>query len=80
MLHEFVASNREEIIRRCRAKVASRSIPPPTKAEIDHGVPLFLDQLVEQLRGGSSSTAEIKDSAVQHGSALLRQGSRCHRW
>jgi hypothetical protein len=39
MLHEFIAINREEIIRRCRAKVATRSAPPPTIAEIDHGVP-----------------------------------------
>ena len=43
MLHEFITANREEIIGRCRAKVAMRSVPPPTKAEIDHGVPLFLD-------------------------------------
>jgi hypothetical protein len=45
VLHEFVDAHREEIVRRCRAKVASRSVPPPTEAEIDHGVPVFLDQL-----------------------------------
>jgi transcriptional regulator with XRE-family HTH domain len=28
MLHEFIAINRAEIIRRCRAKVATRSAPP----------------------------------------------------
>ena len=50
MLHEFISANRDEIIRRCRAKVATRSIPPPTEAEIDHGVPVFLDQLVDALR------------------------------
>ena len=42
MLHEFIAVNREEIIRRCRAKVATRPVPPPTSAAIDHGVPTFL--------------------------------------
>lgn len=52
MLHEFIAINREEIITRCRAKVATRSVPPPTAAEIDHGVPVFLDQLVALLRHG----------------------------
>jgi hypothetical protein len=46
MLHEFITLNRVEIVRRCRAKVATSTVPPPTKAEIDHGVPLFLDQLV----------------------------------
>ena len=59
MLHEFIAVNRDEIIRRCRAKVATRSVPPPTGAEIDHGVPVFLDQLVDALRLGRTSSPEI---------------------
>ena len=74
MLHEFIAINREEIIRRCRAKVATRSVPPPTEAEIDHGVPVFLDQLVDALRLGLVSSPEIGKSAVQHGHDLLLQG------
>jgi signal transduction histidine kinase len=74
VLHEFISLNRDEIIRRCRVKVAERSIPPPTKAEIDHGVPLFLGQLVEALRLRLSSTPEIAGSAILHGKDLLRQG------
>jgi signal transduction histidine kinase len=74
MLYEFITMNREEIIRRCRAKVASRPIPAPTDAEIDHGVPLFLDQLVGVLRLGQSSSPEMVSSAGLHGSDLLRQG------
>jgi hypothetical protein len=74
MLYEFIEVNREEIIRRCRAKVAVRSVPPPTKAEIDHGVPLFLDQLVEALRHGLASSPEISKSAIMHGHDLLLQG------
>jgi signal transduction histidine kinase len=74
MLHEFIAVNRKEVIRRCRAKVATRSVPPPTDAEIDHGVPVFLDQLVNALRLGLISSPEIGKSAVQHGHDLLLQG------
>ncbi len=74
MLYEFIAVNRDEIIRRCRAKVASRTVPAPTKAEIDHGVPVFLDQLGEALRLGLNSTPEIGKSALQHGHDLLLQG------
>ena len=74
MLHEFIAVNRDEIIRRCRAKVAARSIPPPTPAEIDHGVPVFLDQLRHALRFGVSMSPEIGRSALQHGHDLLLQG------
>jgi signal transduction histidine kinase len=74
VLHEFIALNRDEIIRRCRAKVATRSIPPPTEAEIDHGVPVFLDQLRDALRLGHITSPEIGRSAIKHGHDLLRQG------
>ena len=74
MLHEFVTANREEIISRCRTKVAARSAPPPSKTEIDHGVPMFLDQLVDELRVGLSPNPEISRTAKRHGQDLLNQG------
>ena len=75
MLYEFIEVHREEIITRCRAKVAARSIPPPTAAEIDHGVPLFLDQLVGALRGSRTQLdPEIAKGARLHGHDLLVQG------
>ena len=74
MLHEFVVRNRENIIERCRQKVASRSVPPPTRAELDNGVPLFLDQLVEALRLGLLSSPDIGRTAILHGHDLRRQG------
>ncbi len=74
MLHDFIAGNRDEIIRRCRAKVASRSVRRTTEPDVDHGVPAFLDQLIDALRSGLMSNAEIGRSAVQHGQDLLHQG------
>jgi len=50
MLHEFIETNRTELIDRCRQKVARRTAPKATDAEREHGVPLFLDQLIETLR------------------------------
>ena len=73
MLYEFITLNRQEIISRCRDKVAARSVPPPSEAEINHGVPLFLDQLVEMLRFGEG-TAAIDRSAALHGHDLLLKG------
>lgn len=73
-LHEFITANREEIIRRCSAKVATRSMPPPTEEEINHGVPLFLDQVSDALRLGLSTSQEIERSAGQHGAQLLLRG------
>jgi len=74
MLREFIAVNRDEIIRRCRLKVAKRSMPPVTPAEIDHGVPIFLDQLTDVLQAHGSSTLGIRATAILHGHDLLLQG------
>lgn len=49
MLHEFLTSNRADLIERCRLKVARRSAPRVTPAELTHGIPLFLDQLIKTL-------------------------------
>jgi signal transduction histidine kinase len=76
-LHEFITAHRDELIRRCGLKVASRSTPPPTETEIDRGVPVFLDQLVDALRRGLTSAdmrPQISDSAMLHGHDLLRRG------
>jgi len=50
MLHEFLTAHREELILRCRSKVGRRSSPPVTPLELEHGVPLVLEQLVWALR------------------------------
>src|SRR5580698_5220139 len=49
MLHDFLGANRNELIRRCRDKVAKRSAPRATEAELEHGVPAFLNQLIRTL-------------------------------
>ena len=74
VLHEFIAVHREEIIRRCKTKVATRSMPTPRKAEPDHGVPVFLDQLRDALRLRQITSPDIASSAIKHGHDLLRQG------
>ena len=61
MLHEFVTSNREELVRRCRAKVSERHAPPVTPAGLDHGVPLVLEQLVWALRCEEARPAPQRD-------------------
>ncbi|MEO8258360.1 MAG: HAMP domain-containing sensor histidine kinase [Acidobacteriota bacterium] len=74
MLDAFVAEHREEILRRCRAKVATRAEPTPTPAELAYGVPRFLDQLVDALRDRLLSTSAINDSAALHGHNRHLQG------
>jgi signal transduction histidine kinase len=74
VLHEFVSDNREEIIHRCRTKVLARSIPPPTLAELEYGVPTFLDQLVDALGAHPASPRGIDTTAARHGRDLQLQG------
>jgi hypothetical protein len=54
--------------------LATRSDPPPTEAELDHGVPLFLDQLLLELGTGVSQTRNISTGAVKHGHELFFHG------
>jgi hypothetical protein len=61
MLHEFVTANREELIRRCRSKVSTRASPPVTSTELEHGVPLVLEQLVWALRCEEESPSMERD-------------------
>lgn len=49
-MHEFLTARRRELIDRCREKVARRPAPRATTAELEHGIPLFLDQLVKTLK------------------------------
>jgi hypothetical protein len=86
MLHEFLTANRQKLIDLCREKVTKRFEPTETGATIDHGVPLFMQQLVETLRmeqgtasrsGDAEKTpapTEIGRAAALHGAELLRQG------
>ena len=74
MLHEFLTANRAAIIARCRAKIASRPAPRPTDLELEYGVPMFLDQLTETLRGVLSANPEIGANATKHGKELLHRG------
>lgn len=49
-MHEFLSTYRGELIVRCRRKVEGRPSPLVTATEIEHGIPLFLDQLIRTLR------------------------------
>lgn len=78
MLDDFIVTNRDTIIARIQARVASRIVPAPTEAELQHGIPMFLDQLGEALRLAKSSSQvdhdQLHEAAGLHGGDLLRMG------
>ena len=89
MLHDFIKTNRMVLIDRCQAMVASRSEPKLTEYRLAHGIPIFLDQLIETLTIEEASepfekrmgpdmprsfTSEIGSMAALHGRDLLERG------
>lgn len=87
MLHDFLTSHRDELIHHCRERGARRYAPAHTPQVVDHGVPLFLEQLVHTLASEQLTTAraesepghspvptDIGRAASLHGAELLRLG------
>ena len=61
VLHKFLTTNRMALIDRCRSMVGERSGPNPVVQE--HGIPVFLDQLIETLAVEQSSD-DVRGRAV----------------
>jgi len=90
MLCDFLSTNREILIERCRAMVGGRSDPKITEEELAHGIPMFLDQLIETLAFEQASavqgyvlqngdargkfSSELGATAALHGADLFRGG------
>src|SRR3954464_7781407 len=78
MLYEFVSTYRDAIIAKTRVKVRTRPWPPASTAELENGLPIFLDQLSETLRWENTDTPfsrhAIGHSATRHGRDLLGLG------
>jgi len=49
VLHEFLTTNKADLIERCQLKVAKRIAPKLASQELAHGIPRFLDQLIKTL-------------------------------
>jgi signal transduction histidine kinase len=90
MLYNFLSANRTILIDRCRALVGSRSDPKVTNEDLAHGVPSFLDQLIETLaleqasapqdhavedsKGRGNFSSELGATAALNGGDLFRGG------
>jgi len=90
MLHQFLHANRTELIERCRAKVARRPAPRPTPHEMEHGIPLFLGQLIDTLRieefsgsqswkGSGPSGLGVKHGGGEMGATAAKHGGELLR-
>jgi hypothetical protein len=87
MLHQFISSNHDKLVKLCRETAAKRLPRTVSAAAEAHGVPMFLRQLactleLEQAASGREIAAadvkrnnlELSQAATLHGAALLQLG------
>ncbi|MBK0392996.1 sensor histidine kinase [Ramlibacter algicola] len=77
-MHQFLVNNREELIERCKEKVAQRPRRAATDQQLVHGVPIFLEQLIRTLEaeelGESAEGTRISGASGGDGTALSEIG------
>jgi len=66
VLHDFIELNRDELVARASGKASSRPYESREPREIEYGVPLFLTQLVETLRGEKTGSPFPPNEIVDH--------------
>jgi signal transduction histidine kinase len=71
-MHHFLLNNRDELISRCKLKVAQRPKRSATNQQLANGIPLFLDQLTRTLEAEEADeTAEsLRISGPSGGDSL----------
>lgn len=85
MLHEFLLTERKEILALCAHKVSNIADPKLSSERMEAGLPLFYDGLIDVLRRAEQETIEGgkeanvlehigRYSAVQHGEESLKLG------
>ena len=78
MMHTFLTNNRDDLIARCKAKVAARPQRAASEVQLANGVPMFLDQLTRTLEaeelGGQGNSLEISGASGGDGLALSEIG------
>jgi signal transduction histidine kinase len=59
MLHDFLLANRDTLLDRCKTRIAQRATPKAATGMAQHGIPLFLDQLIRTLEAEEASQGAI---------------------
>lgn len=78
MMHNFLSNNRDDLIARCKVKVADRPLRNASPNQISTGIPMFLDQLIRTLEaeqtGGAGAGNTISGASGGTGSVVTEMG------
>ncbi|MBA2673808.1 HAMP domain-containing sensor histidine kinase [Ramlibacter sp.] len=68
-MYQFLIDNRDELIARCKQKVEKRPGRSATADQLEHGIPLFIDQLTRTLQAEEQglSAASVRISGTSGG-------------
>ena len=66
-MYRFLSNNRDELISRCKAKIAQRRRRAATAAQLANGIPMFLAQLIQTLE--AQDNGEVDESFRISGAA-----------
>ena len=77
-MHNFLANNHDELVKRCIDKVAKRPKRNATADQLENGIPMFLEQLTRTLEaeqeGSQSDGIEISGASGGDASRLSEMG------
>ena len=82
-LHEFLSAERDEILTLCAEKILSLADSKSSSDEMERGLPIFYDELIEVLRGDTDESKGQGDNSIEnthrasaerHGKESLRLG------
>lgn len=77
-MYRFLQNHRSDLVKRCKDKVAARPKRAATEAQLENGVPMFLEQLIRTLQaeddGREDASVEISGASGGDGLALSELG------
>jgi signal transduction histidine kinase len=81
LLHEFLLAEREKILALCSNKIVRLADSRTSSEEMERGLPLFYDELIEVLRADADEFGEARNSAIEnvHRNSAERRGKESLR-
>jgi len=74
-LREFLLDHRALIETQCRETLLNEAAPKPSEAELERGIPIFMNQLIDLYsRTEKGKEVEIGRTAAEYGAQLFRLG------
>jgi hypothetical protein len=76
MLYEFLLAERDEILALCSNKIVRLANSRSSSDEMERGLPVFYDELIEVLRTDTDESEEVSNNAIEsfHKASAERRG------